>query len=118
MKFTCEKCPLKAACKAPCAAVESMLPCEDKGKIHRLRRRNSYAKAGALLESIDDTRFLVANRHRLQGRLRQVFDLVYNEGMGHAEIAKLLGLHRRSVGHLVKQARRVIVRLAKRGLSP
>jgi DNA-directed RNA polymerase specialized sigma subunit len=114
MNFTCDKCPLKAACKAPCAAVESMLPCEEKGKLHRLGRRKSYPKAVALLESIDDTRFLIANRHRLQGRLRRVFDLFYNEGMGHAEIARLIGVHRRSVGRLLKQARRVILRLARR----
>jgi DNA-directed RNA polymerase specialized sigma24 family protein len=114
MKFSCTKCPLRAACKSPCAAVEAQLPAEERGKIHRLRRRKVYHRAVELLEQVDDARFLVANRHRLQGRLRQVFDLVYNENMSHAEIARVLGLHRRSVGHLLKQARRVIVRLAKR----
>lgn len=114
MKFTCLKCPMREACKTPCAAVESMLPVEERGKLYQLRRRNTYRRAVELLEQIDDARFLVANRHRLQGRLRQVFDLVYNENMSHAEVARLLGLHRRSVSHLVKQARKVIVRLARR----
>lgn len=114
MTLTCLKCPLREACKSPCAAVESMLPIEDRGEIYRLRRRSSYGKAVDLLENIDDTRFLIANRHRLQGRLRQVFDLYYNESMSHLEIARFMGLHRRSIGHLLAQARRVIVRLARR----
>lgn len=114
MSFTCNKCPMRATCNTPCAAVESLLPAEERGKIHRLRRRRAYPKAEKLIEAMDDARFLVENRHRLHGRLRLVFDLVYNDNLSHAQIAKLLGMHRRSVGHVLKRAKFMIVRLARR----
>jgi len=113
-EFSCDDCPHKSACKTPCAAVTALLPAPERGLLHALRRKHAQRKARTISQNMDDTRFLLLHREKLQGTLRQVFDMFYNENLGHAEIARALGINRRAVGHLLATARRQIVRLARR----
>ena len=112
MKFTCDRCPMRARCTVPCAAVESMLPNINKGAVAGFEHKDPLQAARRLHVMMQEARFFTDNRDRLAGRMRMVFDLTYNEGLSQREIAKLLGVHTRSVGFMLARARRKIARFA------
>ena len=110
--FSCDNCPLRAVCKAPCAAVETLLPSEDRGKLFSLRRKGALNNARRLHAQMREARFLIEHREVLTGKLRRVFDLTYNDGLTQEEIARRLGVHRRSVGNWLAKALDEIARCA------
>ena len=89
-----------------------MLPGINKGAVAGLEHRDPLRAARRLHALMREARFLTDHRDRLQGRQRLVFDLTYNEGLSQREIARLLGVHTRSVGFMLARARKQIARFA------
>lgn len=114
--FTCDRCPLRNACVAPCAAVESMLPAEDKGVLHALRRDGALHAAFQIVHGMSVTRLLVDYRDKLTKQLRRVFDLYYDDALTHKQIALRLGLHRQTVARQLHAAETMLLALARQDM--
>lgn len=116
--FSCDQCPLKSVCKAPCAEVRAQLPAPQRGVLHALRRRGGFRAARRIRQRMRETSIMLEHRDKLVGLQRVVFDLTYNEGLGQREIAQRLGMHRRSVGSALEAARRKLGRYAMQDSRP
>jgi RNA polymerase sigma factor (sigma-70 family) len=108
MQVSCTDCPLRTSCNTPCEAIERQLPSEEHARLHALHRRNALNAARRLEAERAAARLLTDFRHLLRGRMRQVFDLVYDEALPQEEIAARLGIGRRVVSHYLMRARRRI----------
>ncbi|MBK9974134.1 MAG: sigma-70 family RNA polymerase sigma factor [Planctomycetes bacterium] len=105
---SCTHCPLRSGCQSPCDAVEALLPKEQRGELRRLRRRDSFPYALELEQRRAWVRLLLDWRHHLRGRLKQVFDLHFNDGLSNVEIARQLGLTRGTVSEYLSRATAVL----------
>ncbi|MCA8911264.1 MAG: helix-turn-helix domain-containing protein [Planctomycetes bacterium] len=111
-EFSCADCPLRLVCETPCPPVEALLPNEDRGRIFPFRRRAAEHYARWLDACMRDSAFLTDNRRLLPRDLRRVFDMTYNDGLSQQQIAQRIGVHRRTVGHWLEKARRLIMEQA------
>lgn len=117
-RISCNQCPLKPRCQAPCPAIEQQLPAPDRGVLHALRRKGGFRAARRIRQRMRETRIMLEHRDQLKGLQRVVFDLTYNEGLGQREIAQRLGIHRRTVGSALEAARRRLGRYATQDNRP
>jgi DNA-directed RNA polymerase specialized sigma24 family protein len=100
----CESCPLRASCTKPCPEVEELLPQD-----HTARMVRAYAAKGAdFLRTLErrhqEVLLMLDYRHRLGGRMRQVFDLKYIEGLTQEQAASKLRITRRVAGVYLQRA--------------
>jgi RNA polymerase sigma factor (sigma-70 family) len=107
---SCNDCPLREQCQAPCEAVERLLPDVDHARIHGFQRRNALQFARRMRDEIEAARLMTDWRHVLNGRMREVFDMTYNEGLKQSDIAQRLGISRRVAGRYLERARAKIQR--------
>ncbi|MCH8092782.1 MAG: sigma-70 region 4 domain-containing protein [Proteobacteria bacterium] len=77
-----------------------------------LHRYNARASARRLAEQVRLTRIILDHRDVLGGRLRQVVNMTYDDGLSHAEIARKIGVTRRVVGTYLTRAHRLIGKVA------
>lgn len=111
----CESCPLRASCTKPCRDVEKLLP-----KIHTARLSRAYAADGErfllmLQARREEVLLMLDYREQLKGRMRQVFDLKYMEGLSQAQIARKLHVARRVAGIYLQRAYKRIAKLLSAG---
>lgn len=111
--FTCGSCPLRDVCVTPCAAVESMLPSEEQGLLHALRRRGALHAAYRIVHGQRVTRLLLDYRDELPKHQRVIFDLYYNDALTHEQIAMRLGLHRATVARQLHAAQTMLLMRAR-----
>lgn len=114
--FTCGSCPLRDVCRSPCAAVASMLPSEDQGRLDALRRDGALHAAYRLVHGQRVTRLMLDYRDELPASLRVVFDLYYNDALTHEQIAQRLGLHRHTVARRLHAAETMLLMLARQDM--
>lgn len=111
--INCTHCPRRATCVNPCRAMERQLPREEHARLHGLHRAGF---ASAWLQRLQDQREKVALlldwRHAMKGRMRDVVQLTYNEGLSQGEIAKRLGIGERAVGQYLRRAHAFALRRA------
>jgi DNA-directed RNA polymerase specialized sigma subunit len=88
--------------------VERLLPAEEHARIHGFYRKNAADFARRLEAERQAARVLTGYRNALRGRMREVFDMVYDEALTQAEVASRLGIGRRAVSHYLVRAREVI----------
>lgn len=108
----CSDCPLRDRCQSPCPTVERQLPKEWQGRVEGLHRYNARASARRLAEQVRLTRIILDHRDVLGGRLRQVVNMTYDDGLSHAAIARKIGVTRRVVGTYLARAHRLIGKVA------
>ena len=114
--FTCDRCALRDVCAAPCAAVESILPSEEQGLLHALRRKGALQAAYRIVHGKRSTHLMLDYRDQLPTRLRVVFDLVYNDALTQKQVAQRLGLHRQTVARQVHAAETMLLMLARQDM--
>lgn len=110
----CVGCPLRAGCTKPCREVEALLPKDETARLNRAFQH----RGGEFLRSLEARHRLVLlmldYRAQLQGRMRRVFDLKFNGGLTHAEIARRLHISTRVAGIYLQRAYRRIAKLINR----
>lgn len=92
--------------------MESLLPSVKRGMLTQFRRTNAFRYARIFEDRRRATRVMIDYRDHLDGRMREIFDMTYNQGLSQDEIAHALNLDRRTVGRYLERARGVIYRLA------
>ncbi|MCC6149410.1 MAG: sigma-70 family RNA polymerase sigma factor [Planctomycetes bacterium] len=107
----CESCALRASCTKPCPDVEELLPQD-----HTARMVRAYATRGAdFLRALErrhqEVLLMLDYRTLLRGRMRQVFDLKYIEGMTQEQAAIKLRIARRVAGIYLQRAHERISKL-------
>lgn len=101
---------MKQQCVQPCAAVESMLPPVERARLHQLHQFGALENARRIYEGMRDARTLTDYRDEFTGRIRQVFDMYYNQFMTHEEIAFALNIDRRTAGRYIERACAIVSR--------
>lgn len=113
----CTGCPLRDACKAPCKAVEKILPQMWHGDLPQVRRADSRSYLRRMMTERVAVRAMLEHREVLKGRVREIFDLTINDALSQEEIALRMGLARRVVSTYLKRAYAMIAK-AMRGYKP
>jgi len=114
--FTCGSCPLRDVCQTPCAAVESVLPNEEQGALHALRRKGALQAAFRIAHGKHVTHLMLDYRDELPKQQRAIFDLYYNDGLTHEQIALRLGLHRQTVARQLHAAETALLTRARQDM--
>jgi len=107
---SCDKCPTRATCRAICDAVESQLPKEWSGRDSIFGMPDAPERVARLMAQRNEVMFMLDHRDLLTKAQREVFDLYYNDGLSHAQIAKQLGVRRNTVTEHMLRARERIMR--------
>jgi DNA-directed RNA polymerase specialized sigma24 family protein len=94
-KRMCSRCPKRTACSAICPKVARLLPDPDAGKIHF----NGHDPQDVLKTFVlgrELAAALTSRRDALKGVKRAAFDLRMNKGLTQLEIARKLGVSRKT----------------------
>lgn len=111
--LNCTHCPRRDGCISLCRSMERQLPREEHARLHGLHRAGQGA---AWLQRLKEQRERVAMlldwRHELRGRMREVVQMTYNDGLSQGEIARRLGIGERAVGQYLARAHAYALRRA------
>ncbi|CAG0995339.1 hypothetical protein ARNL5_03571 [Anaerolineae bacterium] len=110
----CERCPLRARCTKPCRDVEALLPKNHTARLGRAYTREGRRFLAALEQRHQEVLLMLDYREQLRGRMREVFDLKYIEGLTQSEIAQKLRIATRVAGIYLQRAQQRIGKLMGR----
>lgn len=100
--MACSNCPMRDKCREICPNLEALLP-----KLHETDfqgcRRN-YEYLGAVLRQVGESKLVLGLRRCLQGREREVVDLIFNDSLTLEQVARVLHTSVENVIHLREKA--------------
>ena len=105
----CEKCAKRNICRKICNKLEAKLPKLKETVIHG--RHRSREKLCELMWKLGRTKIILQLRDCLQGREREVIDLIFNESL---TIEKAAGAMKTSEEGARRILKRAVIRMAKK----
>lgn len=109
----CVPCPHRSTCTKPCAALMARLEHVDYGRMYQTGYSNASERLRDTWQRMREVRILCEHRAAMHGRMRQVVNMTHNDGLTQDEIARKLGIERRTVGRYLARAREFAAKRAR-----
>lgn len=109
----CVPCPHRSTCTRPCAALMARLEHIDYGRMYQTGYSNASERLRQTWLRMREVRILCEHRAAMHGRMRQVVNMTHNDGLTQDEIARKLGIERRTVGRYLARARAFAAKRAR-----
>lgn len=113
----CNHCPKRNTCHEVCDEVEALLPKPWTGRDAIFTMPDASERVARMLEHRITVRVMLDHRDELTDAQRRVFDLYYNEGLSHRQIAEALKMRRNTVTEHMRRARLRIEAAIERNAS-